>query len=102
MKFNLSDEATLADWKGWDLSQTKSIPDIDILLLAVRKVNILHLNSSGSYIQSSPSNLKQFIISRELYTLRRKSIGPFAVYSYKSEISILLEMNLKIGKFIFS
>ena len=69
MKFNLSDEATLADWKGWDLSQTKSIPDIDILLLAVRKVNILHLNSrnSGSYIQSSPSNLKQFIRSRVLY-----------------------------------
>ena len=45
VKFNLSDEATLADWKGWDLSQTKSIPDIDILLLAVRKVNILYLNS---------------------------------------------------------
>ena len=35
-------------------------------------------------------------------TLRRKSIGPFAVYSHKSEISILLEMNLKIGKFVFS
>ena len=32
----------------------------------------------------------------------RKSIGPFAIYSYKSEIFILLEMNLKIGKFKFS
>ena len=29
-------------------------------------------------------------------------IGPFAIYSYKSETSILLEMNLKIGKFVFS
>ena len=34
--------------------------------------------------------------------LNGKSIGPFALYSYKSEISILLEMNIKIGKFMFS
>lgn len=45
VKFNLSDEATLADWKGWDLSQTKSIPDIDILLLAVRKDNVAELSN---------------------------------------------------------
>jgi len=45
VKFNLSDEATLADWKGWDLSQTKSIPDIDILVLAVRKDNVDELSN---------------------------------------------------------
>ena len=35
-------------------------------------------------------------------TLRRENIGPFAVYSYKLEIFILLEMNLNIKKLIFS
>ena len=39
VKFNLLDEATLADWKGKDLRQAKSIPNIDILILAVRKVS---------------------------------------------------------------
>merc|ERR1719268_568 len=42
---DVSDDATLADWKGWDLSQTKSIPDIDILLLAVRKDNVAELSN---------------------------------------------------------
>ena len=41
VKFNLLDEATLADWKGKDLRQAKSIPNIDILILAVRKVSKL-------------------------------------------------------------
>ena len=36
------------------------------------------------------------------HTLRRKSIGPFAVYSYKSKISILLEINLKSETFTSS
>lgn len=38
MAFNLFDEATVADWKGKDLKQANNIPNIDILLLAVRKV----------------------------------------------------------------
>ena len=38
--FKYIDEATVADWKGKDLKQAKHIPNIDILLLAVRKVTI--------------------------------------------------------------
>ena len=38
--FNLFDEATVADWKGKDLKQANNIPNIDVLLLAVRKVFI--------------------------------------------------------------
>jgi len=45
VKFNLLDEATLADWKGKDLRQAKSIPNIDILILAVRKDNVAELSS---------------------------------------------------------
>ena len=41
MAFHLFDEASVADWKGKDLKQANNIPNIDILLLAVRKVCIL-------------------------------------------------------------
>ena len=50
--FKYIDEATVADWKGKDLKQAKHIPNIDILLLAVRKVRMLF--SRVSFSTNSP------------------------------------------------
>ena len=36
---NFFDEASVADWKGHDLRQAHRIPNIDVLLLAIRKVS---------------------------------------------------------------
>ena len=49
--FKYIDEATVADWKGKDLKQAKHIPNIDILLLAVRKVIIVFFKHSENLIQ---------------------------------------------------
>ena len=49
--FKYIDEATVADWKGKDLKQAKHIPNIDILLLAVRKVIIVFFKRSENLIQ---------------------------------------------------
>lgn len=37
--FTFFDEANVADWKGRDLRQANSIPNIDLLLLTIRKDN---------------------------------------------------------------
>ena len=58
VKFNLLDEATLADWKGKDLRQAKSIPNIDILILAVRKVSKFSAIEFGRKLQSSAHGLR--------------------------------------------
>ena len=58
VKFNLLDEATLADWKGKDLRQAKSIPNIDILILAVRKVSKLPAIEFGRKLYSSAHGLR--------------------------------------------
>ena len=42
--FTFFDEANVADWKGRDLRQANSIPNIDLLLLTIRKVKYLLLH----------------------------------------------------------
>ena len=49
--FKYIDEATGADWKGKDLKQAKHIPNIDILLLAVRKVIMEFSRVNNSFTQ---------------------------------------------------
>ena len=49
--FKYIDEATVADWKGKDLKQAKHIPNIDILLLAVRKVIMEFFRVNNSFTQ---------------------------------------------------
>ena len=51
MAFKYIDEATVADWKGKDLKQAKHIPNIDILLLAVRKVVMVFSRVNNSFTQ---------------------------------------------------
>ena len=40
VSFSMFDEASVADWRGRDLRQATSIPNIDLLLLSVRRVSI--------------------------------------------------------------
>ncbi len=39
ISFNIYDEANVAQWKGRDLRQATYPPNIDILLLAIKKVS---------------------------------------------------------------
>ena len=76
--FKYIDEATVADWKGKDLKQAKHIPNIDILLLAVRKVIMVFSRVNNSFTQWQKSQAKRlknyFLTARRLDKSKQKQI----------------------------
>ena len=39
LSFDVFDEASVAEWRGKDLRQTSDIPNIDVIVLAVKRVS---------------------------------------------------------------
>jgi hypothetical protein len=45
LSFNVFDEASVTEWKGRDLKPANQIPNIDIIIIAVKKVSSHDLRS---------------------------------------------------------
>ena len=89
VSYNLFDEATIADWKGRDLRQTNSIPNIDILLLAIRKVSNFFEINIWQHFRRTKGNLC-FVTSSKSY---KRIKMDFSLYYFHCKYSRITDKN---------